>query len=58
MQHSTQLWTVAYTQTGSEEVIVAVVGACNREDAAHRSLDVLGPVTIVWVEPLSVATAA
>lgn len=58
MQHSTPLWTVAYTEAGSEEVTVAVVGACNREDAVHRALDVLGDVTVVWVEPLAVQAAA
>ncbi|PZE76229.1 hypothetical protein DEI82_07005 [Curtobacterium sp. MCBD17_019] len=55
----TPFWTVAYTESGSTEVAVAVLGACDREDAVRRALDVLGVgVTVVWVEPRHDAAVA
>ncbi|MFZ7088779.1 hypothetical protein [Curtobacterium sp. RRHDQ10] len=59
MQSSTPLWTVAFTEPGSDDVAVAVIGACNREDAERRALDVLGVgVALVWVEPRHEAPVA
>lgn len=55
----TALWTVAYTEAGSAEVAVAVIGACDREDAVRRAVDVLGTtVAVVWVEPRHAARVA
>lgn len=52
MQTMTSLWTVAFTEPGSSDVAVAVIGACDREDAERRALDVLGVgAAVVWVEP-------
>jgi hypothetical protein len=59
MQSMCQLWTVAFTEPGSAEVAVAVIGACDRHDAERRALDVLGVgVAIVWVEPRHEAPVA
>lgn len=59
MHTMSPLWTVAFTEPGSAEVSVAVIGACDREDAERRALDVLGVgVSIVWVEPRHEAPVA
>jgi hypothetical protein len=62
MLHSTTqtpLWTIAFTEPGSDEVLVAVVGACTEDDARRRAADVLGAdATIVWAEPRHEARAA
>jgi hypothetical protein len=55
----TPYWTVGYTEAGSTDVAVAVIGACDREDAVRRALDVLGGgVAVVWIEPRHVAAVA
>jgi hypothetical protein len=58
VQYPTPLWTVAFTEPASADVHVAVIGACDEQDARRRALDVLGAdVTIVWAEPRHLAAA-